>query len=61
MGEITEMSAVNIKLNFLLLGINLALANHHYWRDDMLWMGAAILFAGFNILSIFLESKGSQR
>jgi hypothetical protein len=44
-------------LNFLLLGINLALANHHYWRDDMLWMGAAIVFAGFNILSIFLEGK----
>jgi hypothetical protein len=57
MSEITEMGAVNIKLNFLLLGINLALANHHYWRDDTLWMSAAIVFAGFNILSIFLEGR----
>ena len=57
MSEITEMSAIKTNLNLLLLGINIALINHHYWTGETFWMVSAAFFAGLNILSIYLELK----
>jgi predicted membrane metal-binding protein len=57
MSDFTEMSAVKTNLNLLLLGINIALINHHYWTGETFWMVSAAFFAVLNILSIYLEVK----
>jgi predicted membrane metal-binding protein len=60
MSDFTEMSAVKTNLNLLLLGINIALINHHYWTGETFWMASAAFFAVLNILSIYLEVKESS-
>lgn len=46
-----------VNLNVMLFGINLALANHFYWINEPYWVMFSFVMAGFNLLTIFLDSK----
>lgn len=46
-----------VNLNVLLLGINLALANHFYWINEPYWVIFSLIMSAFNMLTIFLENK----